>query len=98
LAAVARGVAQRGVDRQCPFVELAALPDERDQPPLGTQGSGNVREGRDRIREEHRAEATDREVEALGVEPRHLSVAQLVGHVLEPLGRRELSSALEHSL
>lgn len=34
----------------------------------------------------------------LGVEPSHLGVAQRVAHVLEPLGRRELSSALEHSL
>ena len=93
-----RGVAERGVDRQCPFVELLALPDEQDQPSSGPQCRGDVGEGGDRIGEEHGAEAVDREVEALGVEATHLGVAELVAHVLEPLGRGELTGALEHSL
>lgn len=71
----AGGVTQSGVDRQCPFVELAALPDERDQSSLRTQARGDIPEGGDRIREEHRAEAADREVEAPKVEASHLGVA-----------------------
>ena len=51
-----------------------------------------------RIRKEHRAEATDREVEAPRVETRHLRVAELVAHVLESLARSELTGAPEHSL
>ena len=73
-----RRVAQRGVDRQRPFVVLAALPDEQHQARLGAKGGGDVGERGGRIGEEHRPEAADRHVEAGGVEAMHLGVAELV--------------------
>ena len=93
-----RSVAQRGVDRPRPFVLLAWLPDEQHQAPLGAKGGGDVGERSGRIGEEHRPEATDRHVEAAGVEAMHLGVAQLVPDVVEPFGRRHLTGSLEHAL
>src|SRR3712207_7325765 len=53
------GVAQRGVERQRPFVALTSLPDEQHQPCLGSKGGGDVGERRGRIGEEHRPEAAE---------------------------------------
>src|SRR4051794_36210150 len=77
---------------------LEALPDNQDEPRLGSQRAGDVRERGGRIGEEHRPEAADRHVEAGGAEAMQLRVTQLVADVVQSVGGRQLTGALEHAL
>jgi hypothetical protein len=75
-----------------------SLPDEQYQASPGSKGGGEVGERGGRVGEEHRPEAADRHIEAGVVEAMHLDVAEVVPHVVEPFGRRQLTGPLEHAL
>ena len=66
--------AERLVDRTGPLVVRCPLPDQHREPPARPEGSGQVREGRGRVGEEHHAEPAHDDVEACGRERVRLGV------------------------
>ena len=81
-----------------PLVRLVRLPDHHDESRAGPQRTADIAERRDRIGEEHRAVAADRDVEALRQEAEHLRVAVLETHVVQSLGCSERASPHDHRL
>ena len=74
------------------------LPDHHDEAAAGPQRAADIAERRDRIGEEHRAVAADRDVEMLRQEAVHLRVAMLEPDVVQSFGCSKRASPRDHRL
>jgi hypothetical protein len=72
------------------------LPHHHHQASRGTHGSTDVGKRGDWIREEHRPEPADRDVEALSREVMDLGVGLLERDVVQPFGFRQPAGSLDH--
>jgi hypothetical protein len=91
------GPGQGPCDHPDPLVGLRSLPREEDHPPTRAEPRADVRERGDRVAEEHRRRARDREVELSAGERMDLHVTLGEPHVRDAFVTRSARRELDHA-